>query len=110
MILFANLLSAVGAVLGGALSFYTFVIFFSVIISWVNADPYSPLVRFVGSLTDPVYVRVRRVIPTRVGMVDLTPLVVLLMVQFLQAFLVQSLLQYSQVMRAQVVVTQGISL
>lgn len=95
MILFANFLDAVGTILKAALNFYSFVIVISVVVSWVNADPYNTIVRTVTALTEPVYSRIRRIIPTRVGGLDLTPLVVILSIMFIEKLIVQSLLHYA---------------
>ena len=95
MILFSNFLDAVGTILKAVLNFYSFVIVISVVVSWVNADPYNAIVRTVTALTEPVNSRIRRVIPTRVGGLDLTPLVVILAIMFIEKLIVQSLLHYA---------------
>ncbi len=95
MILLANFLSAIAAILGAIFGFYKLVILVSVIMSWANADPYNGFVRAVHAMTDPVYAAIRRYIPTRLGGLDLSPLIVLLAVLFLDQFLVQSLAQYA---------------
>jgi YggT family protein len=61
------------------------------LISWVNPDPYNPIVRFLYNATEPLLYRVRRVLPVFAGGLDLSPLVVVVAIYFLQAFLVQSL-------------------
>jgi YggT family protein len=61
------------------------------LISWVNPDPYNPIVRFLYSATEPLLYRVRRSLPIFFGGIDFSPLIVLVAIYFLQAFLVQSL-------------------
>lgn len=100
MILFANFLDALGSILKAVLNFYSFVIIASVVVSWVSADPYNPIVRTVHALTEPVYARVRRVLPTRIGGLDLTPLVVILAIMFVEKLIVQSLLHYAYNLQA----------
>lgn len=56
------------------------VIIVQVIISWVN--PYAPLAPVFDALTRPFYAVFRRFVPT-IGNVDLSPLLVLLVVQIL---------------------------
>jgi len=63
---------------------YIFIIIGRAIISWVNADPYNPIVRFLHSATDPVFYRVRRVLPMVFGGFDLTPIFLLIVLTFLQ--------------------------
>ena len=52
---------------------YTFIVLGRVIISWVNPDPYNPIVRFLYNATEPVLQRIRRVLPLQFGGIDLSP-------------------------------------
>ncbi|MGH7819961.1 MAG: YggT family protein, partial [Candidatus Binatia bacterium] len=70
---------------------YTWVIIARAILSWVNPDPYTPVVRFLYGITEPILYRVRRTVPATAGGIDLSPLFVLLVIYFLQAFLVPSI-------------------
>ena len=63
------------------------------VVSWVNADPYNPIVRFLYSATEPVLLAIRRRLPVFYGGFDFSPVLVILGIVFLRAFLVQSLLQ-----------------
>ena len=95
MFVLANLLSAIAAVLDAALSFYMWVIIIRAVLSWVNPDPYNPIVRFLSAVTDPVLWRVRRWLGPRIltamGGLDLSPMIVILGIYFLRILLVQSL-------------------
>jgi YggT family protein len=88
--IFANLLSSVGMILEMVLTLYMWLIIGRVIISWVIADPYNPIVRFLYNATEPVLYRVRRALPV-IGGLDLSPLIVILGIYFLKGFLVMSL-------------------
>jgi YggT family protein len=90
MFVVANLLNAVAYMLKIVLNLYMWIIIGRAIISWVNPDPYNPIVRFLYKATEPLLYRVRRVVPVMGGL-DLSPLVVLLAIMFLQNFLVVSL-------------------
>jgi YggT family protein len=90
MFVVANLLNAVAYILKIVLDIYMWVIIARAILSWVNPDPYNPIVKFLYRATEPVLYRVRRVLPDMGGL-DLSPLVVLLAIFFLQNFLVASL-------------------
>jgi len=60
-----------------------------------ESDPYNPIVRFITQVTEPVLAPIRRRIPLRGMGIDLSPMIVLLVILFLQHFLVPSLLQLS---------------
>jgi len=64
------------------------------VISWVNPDPYNPIVRFLNSITEPVLYPIRRRIPIHFGGIDFSPVLVIMAIIFLQTFLVQSLIQW----------------
>ncbi len=95
MFLLANFLNALAVVLNTVLSLYMWMVIIRALLSWVNPDPYNPIVRFLNSATDPVLGRVRRWMGLRLHMamggLDLSPIVVIIAIYFLQAFLVQSL-------------------
>jgi YggT family protein len=94
MFVFANLLMAFTSILDTLLTLYFWVIIISAVLSWVNPDPYNPIVRILRSLTEPVLYRVRRWIPfTFVGGIDFSPLVILLAIRFIQASIIRSLYQ-----------------
>ena len=91
MFIFSNFLFATARVLDLVLYLYMWIVIARVVISWVNADPYNPIVRFLYNATEPMLYRIRRSLPMFFGGVDFSPLVVLLTIYFLQTFLVQSL-------------------
>jgi YggT family protein len=71
----------------GILNLYELVIFARVILSWVNADPYNPIVRFIYNITEPVLAPIRQLLPTeRIG-IDFSPFVVILIIQLIQRVL-----------------------
>ncbi len=96
MFLVGNFIEAVAKLLNIALSLYMWVIIARAVISWVNPDPFNPIVRVLHSITDPVLYAVRRRIPLFFGGIDFSPILVILAIIFLQSFLVQSLFQLSQ--------------
>ena len=70
------------------LELYKWVIIISAILSWVNADPYNPIVRFLRAVTEPVFYRIRRWMPiVIVGGFDLSPILVLVAIFFVQSLL-----------------------
>lgn len=66
---------------------YILLLLARILISWVNLDPYHPVVRFLYSVTEPVLAPVRRVLPPA-GMFDLSPMVVMILAIILRQFLV----------------------
>lgn len=100
MILLANILHGVGLILDMALQFFIFVIFIRAVLSWVNADPYNPLVRFFSSVTDPLMYKVRRHLPVTYGMIDFSPLILLFGAFFLRVAIAQSLMDYAASLRS----------
>ncbi len=100
MFIAANLIQAVALILDKVLELYNLVMIVSVIVSWVSADPFNPLVRFLRGVTDPVFNWIRTRLPfTMVGMLDLSPMVAFLGVYFLRMFLVGTLLDLSARLR-----------
>jgi YggT family protein len=99
MFVIGNFLAAVASVLSMLLSAYMWIIIIRALISWVNPDPYNPIVRFLHAATDPLLYRVRRFIPLNFGGIDFSPIFVIAGIVFLQTFLVQSLLDFSRTLR-----------
>ncbi len=100
MSILGNFLHATAAVLGMALTVYGWIVFIRVLLSWVNPDPYNPIVQFLSRVTDPVLYKIREKLPmTGVGL-DFSPLVLLLGIMFLKIFLVQSLMDLAMQLKA----------
>ncbi|MEW5747090.1 MAG: YggT family protein [Nitrospirota bacterium] len=93
MFIFGNLVLAVANVLDILLDIYKWIIIITALISWVNPDPYNPIVRFLYSITEPVLTPIRRLIGYRLGPIDISPLVVILAIIFIQKFLISSLFE-----------------
>lgn len=91
MFVLSNFLLAVAQVLSVVLWLYMWIVIARALISWVNPDPYNPIVRFLYNATEPLLYRVRRAVPFFAGGFDFSPLLVLLGIYFLQIFLVESL-------------------
>jgi YggT family protein len=87
-----HLLVALAQVLNLVLTMYMWLIIARALISWVNPDPYNPIVRFLYNVTEPVLAWVRQRLPLVYSGLDLSPLLVLLAIVFLKNFLIASLL------------------
>lgn len=90
MFVVSHFLTALAKIIDMVLTLYMWVIIIRAIISWVNPDPFNPIVRFLYQITEPVLYRIRRFLPP-LGGIDLSPLIVILVIIFLQQFLVPSL-------------------
>jgi len=91
MFILGNFLSATAKILEIVLQLYMWTIIIRALLSWVNPDPYNPIVQFLNSITEPVLYRVRQLIPMSGMGIDFSPIIVILAIIFLQAFLVNSI-------------------
>ncbi|MGM0418320.1 MAG: YggT family protein [Thermodesulfobacteriota bacterium] len=93
-----NFLTGIAAVLNTVLSIYMWLIIGSAILSWVNPDPFNPIVRFLRAATEPVLSEIRKRLPVTAGGMDFSPIIVLLAIIFLQNFVVNTLYMAGQKM------------
>jgi len=91
MFVVGNFLSALARILDIALTVYMWLVIARALLSWVNPDPYNPIVRFLYNTTEPVLQALRGRLPLFFGGVDFSPLLVVLVIVFLQRFAVASL-------------------
>ena len=91
MFVLSYFLIALATVLHYVLYTYMLVVIARAILSWVNPDPYNPIVRFLYNVTEPVLYRIRRAIPLNMGGIDFTPMILILALVFLDQFLVPTL-------------------
>ncbi len=95
MIALGYFLKAVAEVLYWGLEIYMWLIIARALISWVNPDPYNPIVRFLYNVTEPVLSYLRRRFPMVYGGLDLSPLAVLAVIIFLKVFLIGTMMGYA---------------
>ncbi len=93
MFVFGNLLEAVATVLNFLLTAYMWIIIIAALLSWVNPDPYNPIVRFLYGATEPVLRPIRRRLP--MTGIDFSPLIVIAVIYFIKIFVVRTLLDLS---------------
>ena len=89
-----NTVIAVAQVTGLILEIYSWLIIGRAIVSWVDPNPYNPIVRFLYSATEPVLGQARRIIPS-LGGLDISPIAVLLFIIFLKNLIVRSLYDFA---------------
>lgn len=96
MFVLSNFVVALARIIDIVLTLYMWIIIFRAIISWVNADPYNKIVIFLYRATEPVLRPVRRIILLRNVGIDLSPIIVILVIIFLQYFLVETIIQLAR--------------
>jgi YggT family protein len=90
MFVAGNILQGLAYVLDTVLFLYMWLIIVRALISWVNPDPWNPIVQFLARATDPVLIVIRR----RVGIlggIDVSPILAILLIMFLQYAVVQTI-------------------
>ena len=90
MFIASNFVLAIAKLVELAVYAYILIIIARALISWVSPDPFNPIVRFLYRATEPVLRPIRRRMPTALGL-DLSPLIVLLVLKFVEWFVVESL-------------------
>lgn len=90
MFVMSNMLQGLATVLDTVLWLYMWVIIARALISWVNPDPWNPIVQFLERVTEPVLAPIRRWIGWRMG-IDLSPIIAILIISFLQIAVVKTL-------------------
>jgi YggT family protein len=91
MFVLGNLLTAVAGVLDILLQLLLVVILVNALLSWVRPDPNNPIVMFLERVSDLVCEPIRRLFPTNFGGLDVAPFIAMLVIYFVQQFLVGSL-------------------
>jgi len=94
MFVAANFVSSLAMVLDYVLTFYWWIVIARALLSWVNPDPYNPIVQFLHRATEPILEPIRRRMGYGLG-IDFSPMVVMLAILFLQKFLVHSMRQWA---------------
>jgi YggT family protein len=90
MFVMGNVLHGLATILDSVLWLYMWIIIARALISWVNPDPWNPIVQFLERVTEPVLSPIRRWVGWRMG-IDLSPIIAILIITFLQIALVKTL-------------------
>lgn len=81
------MIEAIVFTLDSVLELFKWIVIISALITWVNPDPSNPVVQILKRLTEPVYAFIKRYIPTTVSGIDLSPIIVIFAIIFLQQLL-----------------------
>ncbi len=92
MFVLGNFIQALAYVLNTLITLYYYILIIRVLLSWVNPDPYNPIVQMLYKAADPYLNLFRRFIPP-LGRVDISAIIGILALVFVQQFLIQSLYQ-----------------
>ena len=103
MILLANLMNGIGYVLSMLLTLYMWLFIARAILSWVSPDPRNPIVAFINNVTEPILWRVRAKIPP-LGVFDLSVMLVIIGLIFLELVVAQSLIDYAKDIKYQALI------
>ena len=93
MFIIGYFLQAAATVLHYVLYTYMLIVIARALLSWVSPDPYNPVVRFLYNVTEPVFHRIRRLVPLAAGSIDFTPMILILALVFLDQFVVPTLMR-----------------
>ncbi len=80
---------SVGDIISFLIQLLVIAIFIRVLLSWVQPDPYNPIVRALDAVTEPILQPLRQIIP-RIGMIDITPIVAIIALQFIAQLVAES--------------------
>ncbi|MBF0557529.1 MAG: YggT family protein [Nitrospirae bacterium] len=93
MFVLGDFVFTIAKILDYILDIYRWILIITVLLSWVNPDPYNPIVRFLHAVTEPVLRPIRRVIGFPFGPIDISPIIVFLIIMFMQSFLIRTLIK-----------------
>ena len=95
MYIIGYLLMAIAKVLDIVMNIFLFIVIARAVLSWVNPDPFNPIVRFINNVTEPILYPIRTRLPVHFGGIDLSPMIVFLGIIFVRTFVVSSLMRMS---------------
>lgn len=97
MFVLSNLITALAQILDIVLSILYWLILIRALISWVNPDPFNPVVQFLQRTTEPILRPIRRLMPSMA--IDLSPIIAFVAIIFLKSFLIRTLYDLSYRLR-----------
>lgn len=99
MFALGNMIILITRLLEIFIQLWCFMIILRAFISWVNPDPFHPLVQFLNRMTDPILAPIRKFLPT-LGPVDISPFIAVILLYSIQKyFLVPTLLELAMRIR-----------
>jgi len=86
-----SLVFTIASIVSQLLNLYLWIVIISAVLTWIEPNPYNPIVRFIYSITEPVFDFVREHLPVIFGGIDFSPLVVIIAIQVLQVWAIPTL-------------------
>ena len=100
MFVLSNFLTALATVLNILFTIMYWLILIRAVVSWVNPDPYNPIVQFLYKTTEPILAPLRKLLPLQLSIgVDIAPLIAFFLIIFLKGFLVSTLIDLAVKLR-----------
>jgi YggT family protein len=90
MFVAGNLFFALANIVDVVLTLLYWLVLIRALISWVNPDPFNPIVQFLYRTTEPILAPVRRWLPAMA--IDISPIIVFLGIIFARSFVVRTLI------------------
>ena len=90
MFILSNFITSLASVVDVILTLFYWLILVRALISWVNPDPFNPIVQFLYRVTDPILNPIRRILPSMA--IDISPIIAFVGIMFLKSFLVATLI------------------
>jgi YggT family protein len=87
----SSLVDVIARILYQLLSLYWWAVIIAAVMTWVSPDPYNPIVRFFYGVTEPVFDFIRQYLQVNFGGIDFSPIVVLIVIEILQQWLIPTL-------------------
>jgi len=88
---YTSLIVWIAGTLSAILQLYFYVVIASAILSWIEPNPYNPIVRFIYAVTEPVFDWVRRHLPVFFAGIDFSPWIVIIAISFIQQWLLPNI-------------------
>ncbi|OGX30205.1 MAG: hypothetical protein A2879_01470 [Omnitrophica WOR_2 bacterium RIFCSPHIGHO2_01_FULL_49_10] len=98
MFVLGNFLISVAKLVELAITILYWLIIVRALISWVNPDPFNPIVQFLYRTTDPILAPIRKFLPP-LGPIDISPIIAFFVLYFLKMFLVSTLVDLGMKLR-----------
>jgi YggT family protein len=79
-----------GGVIALLLNLLSVAIIIRALLSWVAPDPRNPIMQALDAITEPILQPLRQIVP-RIGMIDITPMVAIILLQVIAQLVAESL-------------------
>ena len=87
MSMLIEIVQGLGGLAIGIINIYIWVLIITALLSFVNPDPFNPIVQFLYRITNPAYAVLKRFVRTNFNGLDLAPLIIIIGLQVLIVFL-----------------------